>query len=211
MVICCWSAKGGAGTTVIAAALAVSLAARDARGCVLVDFAGDAPAVLGLPLSGTPPRLGERAPDELALRDGLVLWPRGGSVAASGASAVDVMLDALARERRPVVVDAGVIGGAAPPDEVAFAVAASATQSLLVLRPCVLALQRAVRAPLRPSAVVLVEERDRALTAADVEAVLGVPVCARVRTSAQVARAVDAGLLATALPASLARELRHAA
>jgi hypothetical protein len=94
---------------------------------------------------------------------------------------------------------------------VVSAVAANADHSLLVLRPCFLALRRAMRAPIRPTGVVLVVEEGRALTTPDVEDVLGVPVQAAVSVTAQVARAVDAGLLASRLPRTLERELRHAA
>ena len=63
-------------------------------------------------------------------------------------------------------------------------------------------------APLRPTGVVLVDEPSRSLTRADVEAALGVPVVAVVQVDPAVARAVDAGLLASRLPRTLARELR---
>jgi hypothetical protein len=56
-----------------------------------------------------------------------------------------------------------------------------------------------------------VAEEGRALTPSDVEDVLGAPVRAAVSVTAQVARAVDAGLLASRLPRTLERELRHAA
>ncbi|MFZ2440837.1 MAG: hypothetical protein WAW51_00670, partial [Ilumatobacteraceae bacterium] len=42
----CWSAKGGSGTTVVSAALALVLSHR--RPALLVDLAGDAPAALGI-------------------------------------------------------------------------------------------------------------------------------------------------------------------
>ena len=48
MLIACWSVKGGSGTTVVAASLALLLAS-SASGVLLADLAGDAPAVLGLP------------------------------------------------------------------------------------------------------------------------------------------------------------------
>jgi hypothetical protein len=106
-----------------------------------------------------------------------------------------------------VVVDAGVVSGG----DFASVVAASATESLLVTRACFLALRRAMAAPVRPSAVVLVVEEGRALKAVDVEGALRVPVRAEVSVTAQVARAVDAGVLMARLPRSLERELRHAA
>ncbi len=45
MVTLCWAAKGGSGTTVVAAALALS----SPRPSLLVDLDGEIPAVLGLP------------------------------------------------------------------------------------------------------------------------------------------------------------------
>jgi hypothetical protein len=94
---------------------------------------------------------------------------------------------------------------------VALAVASGAARSVLVTRACYLSLRRAMAAPIRPSEVVLVEEHGRALSAADVEDVLGVPVVARVSSDPAVARAVDAGLLGARLPRGLARELGRAA
>ena len=93
----------------------------------------------------------------------------------------------------------------------ALAVAAAADVSLLVLRPCYLALRRALAAPIRPSAVVLVDEPGRALTRRDIEDVLGVPVRAEVDYDPAIARAVDAGLLAGRVPRSLEKALREAA
>jgi hypothetical protein len=56
-----------------------------------------------------------------------------------------------------------------------------------------------------------VREPGRALTRRDVEEVLGVPVRAEVDVDPAVARAVDAGLLASRLPRALERGLRNAA
>ncbi|MFP5377593.1 MAG: hypothetical protein ACLGIO_12540, partial [Acidimicrobiia bacterium] len=121
---------------------------------------------------------------------------------------------------RAVVVDAGVIGGGMGGDGVggdgvgggaAVELALAATASLLVLRPCFLALRRAVAAPLRPSGVVLVDEPGRSLGVADVEAALGVPTVAVVPWGPAVARRVDAGLLGASLPRNQARALRRAA
>jgi hypothetical protein len=80
-----------------------------------------------------------------------------------------------------------------------------------VLRPCYIALRRALAAPLRPSAVVLVEEPGRSLGRRDVEDVLGVPVRAQIPWDPAVARSVDAGLLGTRVPRPLHRALRAAA
>jgi hypothetical protein len=217
VVICCWSSKGGSGTTVVATALALVLGERSPAGAVLADLGGDAPVVLGVrELTGSAGLAGWLAAGHDVPADGLArleelvaprvhLLARGsGPLDATRAGALFASLDA---DPRAVVVDAGL----AVPDSVGAAMAAAATVSLLVVRPCFLALRRAVEALIRPSAVVLVCEEGRALTADDVEAALGVPVCAEVMVTSQVARAVDAGILASRLPRSLARELRDAA
>lgn len=218
MLICCWSAKGGTGTTVVAAALAVVLSRSTPSGALLVDLAGDGPAALGVAEPDGPGLSAWLAADTDVPADGLArlerpagpglgLLPRGeGPLAAARATA---LADILAADPRPVVADCGVL--AAATGDVGLTLAASASQSLLVLRPCFLALRRALTAPLRPSAVVLVAEDGRSITASDVEAALAVPVSACVRVTAQVARAVDAGLLAAQLPRTLERDLRHAA
>ena len=217
MVICCWSSKGGSGTTVVATALALVLGERSPTGAVLADLCGDAPVVLGTREPEASPGLagwlaagGDVPADALArleevVAPGLHLLPRGdGSLVTARAGELFAALDA---DPRPVVIDAGL----APPESVGAVLAASATVSLLVVRPCFLALRRAVDAVIRPSAIVLVCEEGRALTAGDVEQALGVPVRAEVMVTAHVARAVDAGVLASRLPRSLARELRDAA
>ena len=110
--------------------------------------------------------------------------------------------------RRSVVIDCGVLGACEPDRAV---VAARCTHSLLVTRACYLALRRAADPPLRPSGVVLVTEPGRALDRTDVEQVVGAPVRAEVALDPAVARAVDAGLLASRLPRGLERALRRAA
>nr|MBA2279690.1 hypothetical protein [Acidimicrobiia bacterium] len=54
MLISCWSTKGGSGTTVVAAALALVFA-RTTGDALLADLAGDQPAALGLPADATSP------------------------------------------------------------------------------------------------------------------------------------------------------------
>jgi hypothetical protein len=105
-----------------------------------------------------------------------------------------------------VVIDVG-----STLDDARVEIIGGASHSLLVLRPCFLALRRATLAPIRPSGVVLVREAGRALGRRDVEDVLGVPVRAEVDVEPAVARAVDAGLLAGRLPRGLAQALRRAA
>jgi hypothetical protein len=221
VLITCWAAKGGMGTTVVASSLALVLARRGMADVLLVDLAGDVPAVLGLPGAdrgqGVADWLaaGDGAPADALARLALPAAPQL-SVLLRGAGAlapperVAVLCSLLGQAGRAVVVDAGVVG---PGDEggAPWTFAGAADHSLLVLRPCYLAIQRAAAAPLRPSAVVLVDEPGRALGPVDVEHVLRVPVCARVPVEPSVARAVDAGLLASRVPRSLVRALAEAA
>lgn len=215
MLIACWSSKGGVGTTVVAASLALLHAQRGPGAVVLADLAGDAPAALGL-AEPAPPGLADWLqagtdvpPDALGrlerpVAPGLVLLPRGDG--ALHPERADVLAALLTADPRLVVADCG-----ADPTGVAATLAAGATRSVLVTRACFLALRRATAAPLRPSEVVLLTEPGRSLSRTDVEDCVGAPVVAEVAIDPAVARAVDAGLLATRLPRSLARELGRAA
>jgi hypothetical protein len=78
--------------------------------------------------------------------------------------------------------------------------------TLLVIRPCYLALRQALNRGLCgvASAAVVVSEPGRALDPDDVCAVTGLPVMATVPVRADIARAVDAGVFADRLPEPLA-------
>ncbi len=215
MLVACWSAKGGAGTTVVAATLALLHARLAPTGALLVDLAGDAPAVLGIDdpdsagVAGWLAAGADVPPDalhrlEVPGADRLALLPRGEG--ALEPARADALTGLLAADDRPVIVDCG-----AGPRGAALTVAAGATRSVLVTRPCFLSLRRALAAPIRPSEVVLLSEPGRALGRADVEQCLGVPVAAEVAVDPAVARAVDAGVLGLRLPRRLARELGRAA
>jgi MinD-like ATPase involved in chromosome partitioning or flagellar assembly len=225
VLIAVWSPKGGSGVTVVATALAILLAREAHGGAVVADLEGDVPMVLGVP---EPPagrglrqwlaadatvgvdavaRLGVAVP----VADGgeLRLLPAGGrrpDAPVAGPGRADELVAGLDALGAPVVADCGTLA-----DDAEVALAGSATVSLAVLRPCYLALRRALWAPVRPSGVVLLDEPDRSLGRHDVETVLGVPVRAEIKVRPSVARAVDAGLLASRIPPALARALREAA
>jgi hypothetical protein len=203
VLTCCWSVKGGSGVTVVAAGLALR-AARSAPS-MLIDLCGDLPATLGVPEPDGPGiaewlRRGVtiRGPlPQISVGQGLHLVPRGrGALRPFG-------LDGLTGQAS-VIVDAGVIDD--PGDARAVALG-RADRSLLVLRPCYLALRRAVRVGIRPHGIVLVAEPGRALGVEDVETVLGAPVVAVVPVDPAVSRAVDAGLLVHRCPTALTQSL----
>lgn len=204
----CWSVKGGSGTTVVAASLALVLSHR--RPTLLVDLAGDAPAALGMGEPAGPgvadwlasPTADAGALGRLALpaTATLQLLPRGSRPTGSS-TRWPALATALAAHEATVVVDAGT----GTPDA---ALAAAATHRLLITRPCYLGLRRAVAAEVQPTGIVLVTEPGRALSGRDVERALGAPVVAEVQYDPAVARAVDAGLLASRLPRPLAQQLQ---
>jgi hypothetical protein len=206
-VVACWSAKGGAGTTVAVAALARRIAMKAPGGALLVDTAGDSLAALGMPESDGPGLAGWlRAPGHTGLPvvaacPGLSVVHRGAGPLASDCA--DQLIDALASDARPTVVDCGT-----NPTGVAAAIAERADHSILVTRPCYLALRRTLsdQSP-RPTGVVLVREPGRVLSADDVAAAVRAPVVAEIDVDPAVARAVDAGLLLSRTPASLDAEL----
>jgi len=215
MFTLCWAAKGGSGTTVVATALALTATPPS----LLVDLDGEIPAVLGMPAPDRPGVADWLASDTPAERLGelfveigtgawLLPWqPVGRHQHDLRLARTDrwndlaLWLAAFTRDHRAhVTVDAGT---GRPPD----ALVAHADRTLLVTRPCYLALRRAVAMDVRTSGVVLVEERGRALSARDVEHALGTPITASVSIDPAVARAVDAGLLSTRLPRVITREL----
>jgi hypothetical protein len=213
VLLALWSPKGGSGTSVVAASLAIVAAERAAAR--LADLGGDQPAILGLPVLPSAASggglsawlaMGASAPTEwldamaVPVVPGLSLLPLGDEV-PSAVPEAGAALGVALRDGGLTVLDAG-----AGPSPAARAAVEVADTALMVIRPCYLALRRAVAGPrLGPSSgAILVEEPGRALDAGDVAAVLGVPVVGRFPVRAEVARAVDAGVLRDRLPARLA-------
>ena len=144
-------------------------------GVLVADLSGDVPAVLGVPAAPAPglsdwlvagadvpadalPRLEVEAGPGLRL----LAWgdaPSSAATAVASSERGEVLAAALAADGRPVVVDCGSAASGA-----ALAVAAAADLSLLVIRPCYLALRKALAAPIRPAGVVLVNEPGRVLS-----------------------------------------------
>ena len=222
MLISAWSAKGGAGTTVVTVGLAAALADRSGDDVLLVDLAGDLPATMGLSepstgltdwmVAGPDVTLDALARVEIPTPIRKVqLLPLGGGLGWTP-ERMGALVGLLAADRRILVVDAGMLSRLEG-DRVGLgeAVTARADVSLLVTRACYLALRRAMKLGRRPDGVVVVRENGRALDGGDVQRLLDAPVVARVDIDPAVARLVDSGLLASRPPRGLTRPLRRVA
>ena len=209
-MIVCWSVKGGSGTTVVASTIALMRAAESQRGALLVDLAGDVPAVLGLAESSGPGINDWFANcdhgSRMTLQSIAIQATANLQIITRGSKQLDASLNftelcaALKTFDLPIIVDAGC--GLPSPDLLAHA-----SSSLLVSRPCYLSLRRAAQLSVSPTGIVLINEPGRALGKHDVEAVIGAPVVSEINFDAAVARAVDAGLLASRIPTIMSKQL----
>lgn len=207
-----WSPKGGSGTTVVACGAA--LVAARSEPTVIIDLGGDVAAALGIETPGGP---------------GVADWLA--SPRATGASLFDLatpinaslalvhpgelhrreftdvhaerIADACTNWPVRVVIDAGAFIPAPTLHRCSEA-------SLLVIRPCYLALRRATRYAADATGVIVITEPGRALSSVDVERSLGRPVVGEIPWDPGIARSVDAGLLAHRLPAFMVRTLARA-
>jgi cellulose biosynthesis protein BcsQ len=205
MITLCWAAKGGSGTTVVTAAMA--LAATEPT--LLVDLDGDLPAVFGLPDPDGPGVHDWLRSEADATRltgletsvDGRISLLPAGRAERTDQDRWSLLANWLSEQHRSVIVDAG---SRTPPP----ALLAAADRTLLVTRACYLALRAAVRQTVRPTGVVLIEEAGRAMSPSDVEASIGAPIVVSSLNDPAIARAVDAGLLAARLPRALRRQMK---
>lgn len=211
MLVICRSVKGGAGTSVVAAALA-SLSSRTTS-TLLVDLAGDQPAIFGsvTPVAGLADWLQTPHGDSLVgtaidVDDNLRIVPTGDARLPHSESAtwgeLTRQLVEHSRAATNVIVD---LGSVVSPS----ALLEAADRVLLIVRPCYLTLRRAVTLGDIADSVIVVDEDQRALRPRDVESVLGLPVAAIVKVHPMIARRVDAGILHGRLPDSLVSPLRE--
>ncbi|MFT7476086.1 MAG: hypothetical protein ACI81L_003034 [Verrucomicrobiales bacterium] len=216
------SSKGGVGTSVVAAAVAIELAKSSLdREVVLVDFGGDQPDILGVAQEDIPgdpvgvvdwltsnDDVGIDAIDNLLIEVGpqIRVLPMGRrSLIAAGPiepKRCGELVSGLG-SRYLVVADIGVLAdGISSPGAL---IAAAGDRITAVLQACYLSLRRAGRLPVLVDDVVEVVEGGRSMSTLDVELVMGRPVSARITRDPRVGRAVDIGTLTTRLPRSLRR------
>lgn len=220
MLIALWSVKGGSGVTAVSIGIATRQAGKGEQ-VLLVDLGGDLPAALGLadPTVGINDWVGSEA-EPAALRrlevataaTGVRLLPLGRNPRNLDRRRCELLGAALAADQRTVVVDIGTIGTTPLQDDpLRSALIDRATRSVLVTRPCYLALRRAVARELSPDGVVVVREMGRALDASDIERLVGAPVIAQVDVDPAVARLVDSGLLVNRAPRAFTKPLGRVA
>jgi hypothetical protein len=194
--------------------LALVFAQRHEAGARLIDMSGDTPSALGMSepesegisewLSATD-HPGADALNNLMLpvTAHLGVIPRGRNIIVPSLVNPDRLRDlalVVAESDLPTIVDAGSGASTIPIIEYA-------TRSLLIIRPCYLALRRASLLTTPPHGVIVITEPGRALGVHDVESVVGAPVLAEIPFDPAIARAVDAGLLAGRVPTLLAKHL----
>lgn len=214
-MIVCWSIKGGSGTTVVSAALALTLAQRNTAAVRIVDLAGDIPSALGI---AEPSGEGisnwlqqQQQPQtiqslQIPVTARVSLIPRGDGALMHHALTTEhcnTLATELDTSHELTVVDAG--SGHIPQ------LVNNATTSLLVIRPCYLALRKAAHLAVKPHGIVLINEPGRSLGKRDVESVVGAPVLVELPLDPTIARCVDAGLLASRIPTLLSQHLAHVA
>ena len=199
------SPKGGTGTSVVAASLAI--VSSSSGPTLLVDLSGDQAAILGLPqppigLSDWANGMTYREFDEIIslCHDNLYLAPTGTfDFETLNANAWDKFLRALSlkhSEGHNIIVDLGRA-------DIPLALRKIVDTCYLVTRPCYLALRRAVDLETAFSGVIVVNEPDRVLTSRDVESVLKLKCVAEIPYTSEISRRVDSGLLKSRLPMAL--------
>lgn len=206
--------KGGVGTSVVAAATALESSKRSPT--LLIDFGGDLAQVFGLDTDerhgvhdwlAASTDVGVEALDHLIvdISETLALLPAGSTRPRGvGPERVVQLVDAAIATGRATIADVGTIASATDPLAI---VCVSGDRTTCVLRACYLALRRFSKLPVLIDDVVEIEEPGRALRTLDIEAVVGMPVAARIPFDPSIARAVDAGLLSTRMPRSLRRNV----
>ncbi len=169
--------------------------AKGGQGCTIVAL------VTAILLGRTRPHpvdLTGRDPDELAAAAGRTLGFEDEAIALT--PTVHLLTDRRTSRAPLVVHDAGrLVDGPDP--------GIDGPHSYLVTRACFLALRAARNHSNRPRGIVLVEEPGRAITRDDIADALDAPVVATIPHTPDIARLVDAGLVATRTPAVLEHRL----
>jgi hypothetical protein len=190
MIITVSSPKPGTGVTVTAALLAIT--ASTTQHTTIVDLAGDQLSALGVTA------VGHRQIE-----------------VTSQLTVIDASADTADEQHRQiiecetngelVIVDTGTA------DHPIHDLLGTNLRRVWVMRACYLTVRRAVAATHRPDEIILIREPQRALGQRDIEQAVGVKVAMVIDIDPDIARAVDAGLLATRMPRRAAAAMRQMA
>ena len=205
MLIILSSPKGGSGTSVVAASLAIVSSLSTPT--LLVDLAGDQAAIMGLPeppvgLNDWANGMTHREFDEILItcKDNLQLAPSGSSAVEifSTSAWANLCRELVQRESEGcnIIIDFGRV-------ELPLVFQKLACTHYMVTRPCYLSLRRAVNIEQKFSGVIVVQGHDRVLTTSDVESVMKLKCVAEIPNSSDISRRVDSGLLKSRLPSPL--------
>lgn len=207
--------KSGLGTSVVTAAVALE-SARRAR-TVVIDFGGDLAHIFGVDADAKPgvhdwlaasDDVGAESLEHLTLdvAENLALMPMGGTRPSSIAPERAVhLVEAMNSFGEIAIADTGAFTEMTDPRAL---ICASGDRTTCVLRACYLAMRRFSKLPVVVDDVAEIQEPGRALSTLDIEAVVDMPVAARIPLAPSISRAVDAGLLSSRMPRSLRRNVR---
>lgn len=174
-------ARGGQGTSTVAAALAL-LAAEHGPTIICSEDPTTTAALIGIPLA-----LDEEC---VSVRPGLAIAPLSGEVLEHVDDDVTLVVDAGRTPYGPFDhPNAGLC-------DLLRATRQSCERYVVLRGPCWVALNTAIVRCRPCDGVILLLEQGRALTSTDVADYLGTPVVAMLPVEAPIARSVDAGLLA---------------
>jgi hypothetical protein len=190
-----YAIKGGSGTTVTAALVAL----RSTGDTLIVDLGGDMADVLGIrPPTWTlddfllAPGGGDLADIVIEIDPTTRLLPSARPIRPGSGSEHQRRSLANWLDQQPgtTIIDAGT--GVPAHDLVQ-----RADQTLAVTQPCYLALIRAARTGFTPDGIIVVRDNRRALRPSDIERSLNAPISSIIDLDPDIARTVDAGLLVT--------------
>ena len=220
MLTICSSTKGGSGTSTVTAGLAVLFVVQSSEqhqrtSPLVIDLAGDLPAIFGVgyPTNGLAEWLTRSIDDELSdlfvdCAGSTRLLSTGSLSLPENTSSLWNRLAAVVNEEvsngQHIFIDAGC---QAIPEALLLRTTPHTRRTLLVLRPCYLALRRAMHEGTQADGIILITGGGRVLTRHDVESVLGIPVVAEVPLDPDIARRVDSGLFHSRLPRALVSSL----
>jgi len=195
-IIIMWGSKGGAGTSVTAAAAAL----HETKQVLVVDLDGDTAPILGIERSRNrlgsndwladrnvePARLTELIDD---VDDTTRVLPAGmaGDIRYADPHRVEQLAGWISEQPGIVIVDAGT----GPPPQALIDIA---DRNIMVTRADYLALTNPEITAARPDEIVLVNEPGRAITKRDIELTMKAPVNTVIDLDPVVARSVDAGM-----------------